>query len=259
MNNTDRYNTFIKDQNNIWLDRFTWKGTDNRFPKAKISIPIFLKENNVFTSMDDIHNVKSLYNYINKVSNTYIKWCKTKNIYEDDEINSLKNFFKGSLGEYFFTFFINNISCMLIKNPKSNKIDRYDFNMHNICPRLLSELDYGVDLTGSVSYKDKSYDCVFQVKFWNPDNDIIITNAIAQAAYSDGILNNFISNEQNKNIFICWLGDTNKVSKYLIANELLYKHIVFIDMKVLDYSINNLNPDFWDKLKEEFIKIETFK
>ena len=146
---------------------------------------------------------------------------------------------------------------MLIPNIKNGKLERYDFK--HICPRLLKEQDFGIDLTGMLSYNNKYYPVALQVKFWNPMINNPITNEIAQKAHSDAICNNFINQNDNKNIVICWLGNTKKVSKYLTLNDKLYEHIIFIDMHVLDNCINDNMPNFWDTFLYKLINIKNLK
>jgi len=257
MTNIDRYNSFIADSNNIWLDRFTWKGLDGRSPKNKVSIVNFEKQTGSFAALEPVVNAKSFFNAISKLAEKYVQWCLTKNIYDDEEQSSLRNFFVGAVGEYFFAYLINNVKCMLIKNHKTDKLERFDFD--NVCPRLDGEPDYGIDMTGMVSYGQKYYQCAMQVKFWNPESDTPITNKIASSAFADAVLNEFIDLADKKNIIVCWLGDTRKVSMYLKENTKLYEHIGFIDMYVLDTSVNEHMPNFWNNLYEELKNISVFK
>jgi len=66
MTNIDRYNSFIADSNNIWLDRFTWKGLDGRSPKNKVSIVNFEKQTGSFAALEPVVNAKSFFNAISK-------------------------------------------------------------------------------------------------------------------------------------------------------------------------------------------------
>lgn len=256
MTNIDRYNTYINNYKQTWLARFTWNGLYGYTPKNKISIVNFQKQTN---ALDNINasNANELFKQTTNIANLYVNWCKTKGNYNDEEITDLYNFFVGAIGEYFFNYLLNIVKCMLVPNLNTGKLERFDFD--NICPRLIDEEDYGVDLTGMVTNEGKYYPCALQVKFWNPFSDTPFTNKIAQSVHSDAILNDFINSADKNNIIICWLGQTNNVSQYLKANQKLYKHIVFIDMKALDNSINNVMPNFWKNFQNELSIIRQMK
>lgn len=253
-NNIQRFNDYISNYNQTWLIRFTWNGLFNDSPQNAISIIKFAKETNIFDNIPTFKNVKDFYKYIKKTANEYVSWCKTKDIYTDDECKDLNNFFTGALGEFFFTVFMQNVKTLLIKNINTNKLERFDFDY--VCPRLVNEIDYGVDLTGMVSRNNSWYNCAIQVKFWNPFTDNMITNTIVSGVDSDACRNHFINPEDNYNIFICWLGTDKNVSRYLKANKLLYKHLVFIDMDVLNINVNNKLPQFWMILNDNIKNIK---
>lgn len=253
----DRYNTYQLNKKAIWRNRFTWKGLYGDMPKNSISIVNFLKCG-FLDNIDFDPNSLSFKKCIDRYAEKYIKWVKSKDdSYSDEEYRNMQNFFIGAFGEYFFMYMLQNVKCINAINLNTGKITRYDFSY--VALRLISDLDYGVDLTGVLSRGDKSTNCVIQIKFWNPNIEgVEITNMVAQKAHSDAICNNFINNDENENIVICWLGNTNQVSKYLKANTMLYKHIVFIDSKALDYSINNKNNIFWENLKNEIIQLKNY-
>lgn len=257
MNNEERFIEYRNNYSNIWLDHFIWKGLTGLYPQPHISIVNFANETDVFSNISKLHNVNDLFNTVTKLSDTYVNWCNTKDNFTKDEKIKIKDFFIGALGEYFFTYVLDELKCMLVPNIKNGKFERYDFKY--ICPRLLKEQDFGIDLTGMLSYNNKYYPVALQVKFWNPMTDTPITNEIAQKAHSDAICNNFINQNDNKNIVICWLGNTKKVSKYLILNNKLYEHIIFIDMHVLDNCINDNMPNFWDTFLYKLINIKDLK
>lgn len=255
--NEERYNRYLVDKEFTWKSRFIWNGLEGDMPKNSIGIATFEKETKLFRRMAVCKNTNEFYKQVDTIAKGYVKWVDSKGNYDEDEKTDLINFFKGSIGEYFFSLLLDNVKCMDIRNQKSNKIQRFDFN--KICPLLPGEDDYGIDLTGKVSDKDGNYyDVAIQVKFWNPNNDRVITNAIAAGAYTDAVLNKFIDADENSNIVICWLGNTKKVSKWLKNNKKLYKHILFVDNGVLDYCINNKMPQFWNMLHDELTNIRNF-
>ena len=116
-----------------------------------------------------------------------------------------------------------------------------------MCPRLIDEKDYGVDLTGTVSNGDKCKDCVFQVKFWNPYNEKIeLTYTTLCKTYVDGDKNKFFNHDDNENIVVCWLSATNKMISTELRDSHLFDNLIFIDKKVLNDNINKQIPRFWD-------------
>lgn len=255
-NMQERYKQYVTNSYDTWLDRFTWNGLYNDMPQNAISIVNFEKQTHSFQNMPVMDSANSFYKVVSKMAQKYVDWCKTKDTYNEEECGDLRNFFMGCVGEYFFMVLLQDVKCLLIKNNAGN-LERFDFD--NVCPRLVGEDDYGVDLTGMVSRKNDYYNCAIQVKFWNPYIDTMFTNKIAAGVHSDAICNGFIDNEQNKNLVVCWLGDTRRVSKYLKANQKLYKHIVFIDKDALDKSINHTMPQFWMNLHTKLANIELFK
>lgn len=254
----NRFNQYLNDYKNCWLDRFTWKGIFGDTPKHSISIVNFAKQTTFLDNIPIVSNVINFHKKINNLSDQYIKWViSIDNSYTQEELEDIKNFFLGAIGEYFFVFLLTENKRILIKTATNSKLQNYDFNY--IAPRLKGEYDVGVDLTGVISYGQELHNCALQVKFWNPFIDTPITNKIIQGIHSDAICNNFIDNNENNNIIVCWLGNTQNVSKYLIANKLLYKHIIFIDNNALDNSINYQNKLFWMKLNDALKDIKTFK
>lgn len=253
-NNIERYKTYISDISNVWKYRFTWNDVDGLNPQNAVSIVKFVKETNVFDTYAIPNNSNDFYKYICKISNYYADWTCTKVSYTDEEKHCIKDFFKGAIGEYFFMTLFEKTVCLEILDEHTKRLKRYDFD--NIAPRLIDELDYGVDLTGMVSHDNVYYNCAIQVKFWNPESYYNITTAIAQSAHSDAIDNNFIKQEDNKNIIICWLGTPKNISLYLKRNAKLYRHLLFVDNTVLDRVVNNKIPQFWTYLWEKLKNIK---
>lgn len=252
-----RFEQYCANKEAIWFDRFVWKGLFGDMPKYSISIVNFAKDNG-FEKIDFDANVNSLKKSIDKLADKYINWVKIKDSsYSEEEYLDMRNFFIGAIGEFFFENLLMNVKCINARNLSDNKIGRYIFDY--VAPRLKGEYDYGVDLTGVLSYGMNSVNCAIQVKFWNPYNEgIELTNKMVQSVHSDAICNNFIDNKESNNIVICWLGNTKQISKYLKANKSLYRHIVFIDSDALDNSINNQNIIFWNNFKEDLKNIKNF-
>lgn len=253
----NRYNTYIVNKENTWLDRFTWNGLYNDLPQNAVSIVNFEQETQAFKKLAELTDARTFYKEVSKLAMAYVQWCITKDKYDAMEQQDLRNFFMGAVGEFFFMVLLQEVRCILIKNLITRKIERFDFSY--VCPRLEGEIDYGVDLTGKISNGSTYRNCAIQVKFWNPDTDTPITNKIASGVFADAVCNNFIDIRESNNIVVCWLGDTRKVSRFLKENRKLYKHIVFIDMEALDNSVNKSNPFFWKTLREKLINIELCK
>ena len=257
VNMSERYNQYLNNIKDTWLHRFTWNGLNNDLPQNSISIVNFIKETDIFSNVKFPNNAKGFFNLIKKtVVNKYIDWCLTKNNYNEDEQENLRKFFLGCMGEYFFYVFLKEVKTILIKNENTQYLEQYFFN--NVCPRFTNDMDYGVDFTGTVDHNNDSYNVVFQVKFWDPEyNPRKFSYDTASNVFTDAILSNYID-LKHANIFVCWLSDINKVSKYLKDYKLLYQRIKFIDKDVLDKTINNKLPTFWNILHNELINIKNF-
>ena len=236
--NKNRYNEFKKTEN--WNSRFIWTGLYNNSKYANLSVINFLREIKPFESISNINNVNKFWSLVDKIGIKHSDWCKTKDSsLNDEELNALKLFFIGCIGEYFF--------YKLFEKHNTLYIDQKLYTFNYVCPRLENEKDYGVDLTGIVSSNEnKSWNCVFQVKFWNPyKENYQMTYDILSRVAADAVWNDMINKNDTDNIFVCWLNNDNKVSKAL-RNSPLWNNIKFIDRKVLNDNINNKVPEFWN-------------
>ena len=219
--NKDRFIKFQSRVENTWVKRMTWNGLYNNESRKAINVIKFLKEVKPFEGTV-FSNINGFWKFINKIKIDYIKWCQGIEDLDDTEVEALQKFFIGCIGEYFFVTLFKEQNTLVI----NNKLYRFDY----VCPRLDDEKDYGVDLTGVVSNstENKSYECVFQVKFWNPFNkDFEMTFKTLSGVFADAIKNHFIVENENGNIFVCWLNDDNQVSKAL-RNSPIWYHFIFI-------------------------------
>ena len=240
--NKERYNQFST--NPSWFERFTWNGIFNNSSRPDLNVLKFIKNENPFKVIKT-NNVNNFWKIINKIGEKYSNWCASIDMgLNEEEKNALKLFFIGCIGEYFFFKLFENHNTLLINNKL------YTFSY--VCPRLNGETDYGVDLTGNVSSNtNESWDCVFQVKFWNPYNgNFQMTYDILSRVYTDAIINDFIDKNNNETIFVCWLNDDNQVSKAL-RNSPIWHKITFIGKKELNNNINNQVPEFWNMFIED--------
>ena len=248
MTNKERFEKFNKKNN--WKDHFVWHGIYGDSLYNSISINKFAQLTGKLNGIT-FKNTLDFYKKMKELSCEYSNWCKTIiNKLSDEELDNLKLFFIGAIGEYFFVNLFNHKNTLIIKDKKKA------YTFYNICPRLTGDTDFGVDLTGIVSPSDGgSYDCAIQVKFWSPfANESVITNHIAQAVHSDAIENEMINNNDNDNIFICWLGDMDHVSRWLSKNK-MSRHIVFIDRLVLRQNIDG-DIEFWNQISKEISNIK---
>lgn len=243
-----RYNTFKSNENKTWENKLVWRGLYGTSPKPSISMMRFNKETGLM-DFNAIDCVDDFYKKAKSIASKYIKWVKSiDNIYTDCEYNDMYNSFIGGLGEFFFTYLLNEVGRILVKNE--GKVSIYDFK--NVCPLLIGEKDFGIDLTGVVNGKN----CVMQVKFWNPYSDEILTTDILQKAYAEGVLNEFINPTEKENVIICWLGDESKISMHLRDNKKLTEHIIFIDKKSLALSADKKECfGFWKTLADKLSNI----
>lgn len=243
------YNTNSVEKN----QHAVWRGLDGECFIMKVSILRFFKECNPFTGMN-VKNTNEFYRKMTAVADQYVTWTKNelKECENDVLDRELKNFFIGYIGEQFFLSLLQQEKRLYIKAEK--QIFTFDY----VAPRIIDESDFGVDLTGQVTANDGIVkDCAIQVKFWNPfakRNDAMMSNKLLQGVFADAVCNDIIDAKQDKNIFVCWLGDDSKVSKWARRNEPLYKHIVFIDRNVLKDNIDNKLPNFWNNFVLSLIK-----
>ena len=236
--NKNRYNEFKKIEN--WNSRFIWTGLYNNAKYANLNVANFLKSIKPFDGITNVINVNKFWSLVDKIGIKYSDWCKTKDSsLTDEELDALKLFFIGCIGEYFF--------YKLFEKHNTLYIDHKLYTFNYVCPRLENEKDYGVDLTGVVSSNEnKSWDCVLQVKFWNPYNkNYQMTYDILSRVAADAVWNDMIDKNEKDNIFVCWLNNDNQVSNAL-RNSPLWGNIKFIDKKVLNDNINNKVPEFWN-------------
>lgn len=244
-----RYETFKENEFETWKYRFTWRGLYGDKAYYAVNVLRFFKENpDLLEVLRGVRNVRTFREKLTKLAKEYVKWANKIEPHTDDELNDLKKFFIGGIGEFFFTGLFNDVKAIL---KVENGVEyRYDFNY--TAPRLIGEDDWGVDLTSIVSDIHGDRNCVVQVKFWNPYIKSTIDMDIAASAFTDGVLNNFINPEEEKNIVICWLGDEEKeVSTFLKKNKCLYKHVIFIGKQSLNLTINEKNGIFWDSLVDK--------
>lgn len=233
-------------------NRFVWKGIDGNGIYTTISIDNFAKETKKLNNID-FNKTADLYQKTKAVSEEYYNWCKQKLPYlKENELYNLKLHFIGCIGEFFFLKLFEHKNSLVIS--EKNKI----YTFYNIRLRKIDETDFGVDLIGEVSPSTGgTHKCVFQVKFWNPNStESVISNHICQIVHSDAIENDFINNSDDDNIFICWLGNMDQVSQWVVKNK-LSRHIVFIDKDVLRKNIDK-DLAFWNKLNTSFNEIENW-
>ena len=253
-----RYAEYKKTYNGVWASHFTWDGMFGDTPKHSISIVEWEKDTSCLGNMRKCKHAKEFYKTMKDMSECYAGWCAQKDKFLDSEdLHAIKNFFMGAMGEFFFTALLDSVKCILVKSETSGKLERFYFS--NTAPRLLSDEDWGVDMTSTISHGRSTYPSAIQAKFWDFENDIKITSNLAKGVYGDAVLRGFIKPDQKKNVVICWLGDTDKVSIYLKKNKELYKHILFVDMPTLDININMNLDAFWTELQNRIRQIKNFQ
>lgn len=241
-----RYITFKNAERETWYNRFTWRGIygDNNAAHA-INIFRFFKNTHKEETLRGIRNVSDFYKKTTSLANTYVEWCKEKESHSAEEYADLWNFFVGSIGEFFFTYLFDQVKSVICVNDRKAIV--YNFNF--VSPLLNGEKDWGIDLTGKISDKHGDRNCVIQVKFWNPFANKTLQMDVMQKAFAEGVLNNYISPSEDKNVVICWLGDEeDSVSHFLRVNEPLENHVVLIGKKALNATINDRDGVFWDSI-----------
>lgn len=228
------YNIFKEELKN----RLTWKSLSGQEKRPSFSIDKYIKENGIFNC--NFRSAAGFFDASVIEARKYSVWCKSKHpTLTEEELDDLIKFFIGTIGEIFVYYIPICRPTLYIKEKKSNFIFS---DLH------FNDNDYGVDLYGKVTVKKKTYNCVFQCKFWSPRSDRKITSDILSKAHSDAIEHNYIKQKENDNIFIFWLGDESHVSQWFKDNP-ASRHAVFIDKEVLDYNFSD--TEIWKKLREE--------
>lgn len=227
-----------------WENHSKWKDSKLLSVPAT-SIITFFKELPVVDSFKEVNNCKALFNVTNKISKQYANWAieNSKKLgdklnFTEDDIESLKNFFKGFIGEYFFMEIVlkRSHSSLIVENRKNNT--KYLMEYYHVIP---TEEDFGID---GLCIDHNGNNCVIQVKFWNDALNDILKLAVMQKAYCEGVVHKYIDPYAENNVIICWLGNNSKVTPFLKKDKDLNNHIVFIDNTALEKTINK-NKMFW--------------
>lgn len=239
--------THIKSNDvNVWKHRSIWSDVKKNSIPA-LSVLSYLKSNGIERLLS-ISSVDGLFKTVDKEASLYAKWCIEKGqsgIWKsigNDDFESLKNHFKGFIGEYFFieVFLGKFHGSLFIKNRNYGD---YRAATYEFCTPLYEVKDFGIDGT---CVSDGGKNCVIQVKFWNEHNDAVLNMATLQKAYCEGVIHKYIDPYEPDNILICWLGRENKVTSFLKDHKELEKHIVFIDKDTLERSLSG-KTIFWSE------------
>lgn len=227
-----------------WKDHSKWKDTNLTVVPAT-SIITFFKEQSVADAFTDITSCKSLFGKVNNISKQYAKWAVENSQKLGDKLNftvndieSLKNFFKGFIGEYFFMEIIlrRSHTSLIVENRRNST--KYLMEYYHVIP---TEEDFGID---GLCINRNGDNCVIQVKFWNDVLNDTLKLAVMQKAYCEGVVHKYIDPYADNNVIICWLGNNSKVSPFLKKDKDLNSHIVFVDSTALGKTIDN-NKMFW--------------
>lgn len=242
--------SFVKNNFEIWKDRFTWKGLYGDEKYSTFTILKFLKT--IDLSNIEWNTTLEFYNWIVKISDEYLKFAKTKKkSLSEKELKKIRDFFIGALGEFFF---VN-----VLKNCRVFAIDKTKYIFDNVSLTYNIE-DYGIDACCRLSFGNTTENAVIQIKFWNPFSDEKMTTEIVEKAFAQGILENFIDfsecTNDSKPIVICWLGTKDNVSTYLTKYSKLRKLALIIDRTELQKNVDNLDNIFWkETLKKELLEL----
>jgi hypothetical protein len=243
MNNTiNHFTRYNKVSGEIWKNRFTWKES-GKYPKHTTSIYNFLQSTNILNNITYAYNVCDLFKLIDKLSDEYIEWVKSKHkSYTKKDYDNMKTFFIGAIGEYFVFRLLNDVKCIMVSIDGDAKCERFDFNY--VSPTLSGEeSDCGIDMYCIAN----DVQSVMQIKFWNPFTKNKLEPKIYHSMNSEGIDKEFINHSDNNNIFLFWLGNENTAYSSIVGKETIRKkHFVVIGKKSLMASIDNRNKVFWD-------------
>lgn len=259
---TENYKNYIADYKKYWTERFTWKQYD-KYAKPTISVVNFIKTDLDFISfLKDlkngvIKNVKDFFKVIDKLGDSYVLFCKatyTSALSSNDE-EELKNFFKGSIGEFFFMTFLSESKTIFDERKRLFKFD-------DICLPPLTYKDNGVDALctiSNLSTKDESHSAAIQFKFWSPfSKEELTLSDHGQKLYAEAIGNDFVDSANTDILIFVWTGNSKRISKQFKTHK-FYNKSVFIDMTSLDTHINDKDINFWTNvLVDKFNRILDF-
>lgn len=238
-----KYNSFKEAERDVWKSRSVWRGLSGKDPKYTTTISRFFTETKILESVEIVNTAKGFFDFSVKMADEYVKWVATKGTdYKKAEYDDMRNFFVGVMGEFFFVELLNEVKCLMVYNPQNKEFVRYDFNY--VSPSLPKDKDFGIDLTGVAN----DVSSVFQVKFWNPNTTKSIPIEVFQKADSEGSRNEFISQSDDNNIFLCTLCSEGKGYMAVKDNKVYKNKIVVIGEKTLEVSINGRNNIFWANL-----------
>lgn len=244
----DLYDKYLLNKKEIWKNHFTWNGLFGGTPKNTINLTkYFYRNKSFFEGMSNVKNVISYRNFLKKEVKNYIAWVSLiEPTYTDEEKDDISRFFVGTMGEVFF--------FCLLQSKVTFVMNKATYTFRNVAPILYN--DFGVDGTCSYSnsIENKEIECAIQVKFWEPFADVKLPLKVVQGTYGQAVADTIIDPKENRNVLICWLGDDSKVSRFIEKDTSIEKHLIFMDMKVLDSNINDKVPFFWKEQLPKFLK-----
>lgn len=245
-----KYNSFKEAEHDVWKSRFIWRGLNGKDPKYTTTINKFFAETKVLETVEVVNTAYGFFNFSVKMADEYVKWVNSKGTaYKKSEYDDMKNFFIGAMGEFFFVELLNEVKCLMAYNPQDKEFVRYDFNY--VSPSLPKDKDFGIDLTGVAN----DVPSVFQVKFWNPFSTKSIPIEVFQKADSEGSRNEFISQADDNNIFLCTLCTEGKGYMAVKDNKVYKNKIVIIGERTLEASVNGRNNIFWTNLFKKLAEV----
>lgn len=235
----EKYSASIND---VWKNRFTWKGMTGKDPKHTTSIRKWEEATKAFEKIERVYTVSELWTLVDKLSNDYVSWVKSiKKDYSAKEYNDMKYFFIGAVGEYFVVKLLSDVKCLMVCMD-GRQFERFDFNY--VSPTLSGkESDCGVDIYCTAN----DVPSVMQVKFWSPYKKVNPEPVVYQKLFCEGVEHDYISHTEEKNIFFFWLGGENTAKMTIVGNERTReKHLIVIGRQSLAASIDKRNKIFWD-------------
>lgn len=254
-NTVKKYNEYKENKKETWKKRFTWQGLNGREPKHTTSILRFNDETNAFEKIgNDVCTSNKFFEEVSKIADEYVGWVNTKeHEYNERELEDMRNFFVGAIGEWFYYKFVTCIRNVLTLNENG---ESYLYYFSHVSPTLVSGRDAGVDFTSFAN----DVSCAMQVKFWNPFDTKRKVDAftMCQKAYADGVIHGFVDASENNTVFVCWLGDESAIYNKLGNDKAWKNKVVVLGKKCLDMNINNkCKNTFWKKLKNGLCGLKT--
>lgn len=237
-------------------DLFKQNGWNGLLNRVNICLPDFVNQDPTWDKVvDNIQNLVNFNDFIQRKSEEFAEWAIKQ---QKDSKTDCKNWFKGIIGEYFWTEcgtdIIGKLWDSLGKDYAFSHIVPASFYRLTDHTRVEFGDDYGVDL---VAINRNNEVCVAQVKTWNIFGKEFITYGdIVSNMFTDGVVRGWITPDRAEAMYVLWLGKTKNIATPLNSPGCpLYKKVDYYGFDELSQVLNgytmffNTNSNFNNSLK----------